>query len=304
MQMTSYCWQRANEQAYCKFVQEYENYSGSTYKVTRITAKEIYEEFKNSTDIQKDTLATLTRLYSGSEVENSTTKINNLKRLIKWDSDISNTAVIILTGGLNGTYGNDGVVSANETMSGDHSLLIVGWIYSDGKLYWICHNSWGKSNGDNGKLYIPVDYSGIIEYYQASGLSASRPENWVWCTDLSGMEISGVGSISGAFDLNSGKRYLNLNAANEKPAFLSATEWNMFCMRINEFRYYKGFEKYSFDTVAEDYVLSAERFNAAVNATADMSAYISGEIPDTVVSGAFIYKSNLDALAAALNGIV
>lgn len=311
----SYC---VNDQyPYEKFEQTYSNLDNSECTVTRITAKEIYEEFKNSADIPKDTLATITELYSASDVKNSEANINILKRLIKWDTGVSNTAVIIHTEDFNNTYGSDGVVgetssarsinsysaAADGLVSSNHAMLIVGWLYYDGKLHWICHNSWGKSEGDNGKIYMPVDYSGIISYYQVSGLSASRPDNWVWCTDLSGMEISGDGNINGTFDLKSSKRYVNLNANDEKPALLSVAEWNMFCMRINEFRYYKGLEKYSFETVSENFELSAQRFNAAVNAVKDMSGYITEEIPNAVVSGAFIYRSDLDGLAAAINSI-
>lgn len=296
---------------YLKFIQKYSISNGSTYSVERITAREIYTEFKNSDTVPKDTLTTISSLSDNNK------QINILKKMIKWDTDINNCAVILLMSDINGAFGSDGVIynstsrtteteltaSSGETIGLNHAVLIIGWVYYNNKLHWICQNSWGKESGDNGKIYVPIDYSGIINYYQVSGLAASRPNNWKWCTNLGGMEILSGNVLSGTLDLNLSNRFLDLNQNNERPALLSATEWNMFCMRINEFRYYIGLNKYNFEVVSEDYILSADRFNKAVLAIKDMSDYLNAELPSTVISGAFVYKSDLEKLSDALNSI-
>lgn len=61
----------------------------------------------------------------------------------------------------------DGIISEYKSGSfvDGHSVAIIGWKKIGELWYWICHNSWGISCGDNGLLYIPFYTDYPHEYY-------------------------------------------------------------------------------------------------------------------------------------------
>jgi hypothetical protein len=46
---------------------------------------------------------------------------------------------------------------------GGHSVKIIGWGESNGKLYWVCANSWGLDWGLQGEFNIFADTCGISD---------------------------------------------------------------------------------------------------------------------------------------------
>ena len=49
---------------------------------------------------------------------------------------------------------------SSESLLGYHCMLIMGWKTIKGIEYMIVKNSYGKEFGDNGYLYIPMDFIG------------------------------------------------------------------------------------------------------------------------------------------------
>ncbi len=88
---------------------------------------------------------------------------------------------------------------------------------------------------------------------------------------------------------------------------LTASEWNSFTSRINEFRNYKGLADYSFNSAITGFDFSAQNnFNQAVNALSALSAYFTGgnTIPSTKSQGNNILASYLTNLVNAMNSIL
>lgn len=118
--------------------------------------------------------------------------------------------------------------------------------------------------------------SGGYGPYMSSGIEATtasaRPDNWAWVSDISqGAEIS-----------------------------ITASEWNNFCNRINEFRDYKSLSPYtSFVTAVKGDSISAIIVNHAITALSDMTS----AAPETVSPGDVITAAFFDQLCIALNGI-
>lgn len=114
--------------------------------------------------------------------------------------------------------------------------------------------------------------------YMPSGVSAttqlSRPANWEWWSTVrSGAEIN-----------------------------LSASEWNAFCVRINEFRQYTGYPTYgAFSSVSRGSPISATIVNHAVWAISAMKPPTSP--PSDVYTGDVIGASFFNGLKYALNSI-
>lgn len=82
---------------------------------------------------------------------------------------------------------------------------------------------------------------------------------------------------------------------------LTATEWNDFCSRINEFRSYKKISSYSFTTVSKGTVISATIVNQARTAIGGISGH--GTLPGAAASGDTITASFFNSLVSALNYI-
>lgn len=82
---------------------------------------------------------------------------------------------------------------------------------------------------------------------------------------------------------------------------LTASEWNNFCRRINEFRDYKSLGSYSFTTVYSGNKMMAWQANEARTAINAISGH--GTLPSSAVSGATVTASFFTQLASALNSI-
>lgn len=103
--------------------------------------------------------------------------------------------------------------------------------------------------------------------------ASSRPNNWSWTSTISsGADIA-----------------------------ITATEWNSFCSRINQFRSYKSLSSYSFTTVSRGTTISATIVNQARTAINGISGH--GTLPSAATSGGTITASFFNSLASALNSI-
>ena len=100
-----------------------------------------------------------------------------------------------------------------------------------------------------------------------------RPSDWVWTSIIaSGKDIS-----------------------------ITATEWNDFCSRINEFRDYDDLSPYNFDTVLKGDEISAVICNQACDAINDITGH--GVLPSSVSKGDEIYAGFFTGLRDALNAV-
>lgn len=88
------------------------------------------------------------------------------------------TAIITCMGFMTGipiyesTYNikSDGVVNYNPDKDvvnfGGHCILVTGWkTDTNGKLWWRCLNSWGRSYGDGGYFWLPEEYPLVEECF-------------------------------------------------------------------------------------------------------------------------------------------
>ena len=95
-----------------------------------------------------------------------------------------------------------------------------------------------------------------LRYYPAGsgqvtvGAVVQRPSNWSWSNAF----------VSGQ----------SLN--------ITATDWNSFCVRINEFRRYKGLSVYSFTSVVRGGIMYASHVNQAINAINSLTGLYASEV--------------------------
>lgn len=101
-----------------------------------------------------------------------------------------------------------------------------------------------------------------------------RPSDWMWTsTIVSGREIR-----------------------------ITASEWNGFCSRINEFRAYKSLSNYSFTTVVSGTTkISAAIVNQARTAISAISGH--GSLPSAAIAGGALTASFFNSLSSALNAV-
>lgn len=81
----------------------------------------------------------------------------------------------------------------------------------------------------------------------------------------------------------------------------TATEWNDFCSRINEFRIYKGLSSYSFTSAEKGKTAYHSQVNQAITAITDMNPPTS--VPSSVSSGGDCLAYTLNRLRDSLNSI-
>lgn len=103
--------------------------------------------------------------------------------------------------------------------------------------------------------------------------ASERPDNWAWISTI----------------------------ASGRAVSITAAEWNAFCVRINEFREYKGLSAYSFTTVSKGTKISATICNQAWSAIYAISGH--GTMPSAAVADGPLYASFFTLLASALNSI-
>ena len=103
--------------------------------------------------------------------------------------------------------------------------------------------------------------------------SVTRPSNWSWWSTIS----------SGS------------------TVAITASEWNSFCSRINEFREYKGLTEYYFTSAYKGNPITAAMANQLVYAIDAIPGH--GTLPGVVSSGSKMYASFFITLRNALNAI-
>lgn len=126
------------------------------------------------------------------------------------------------------------------------------------------------------------------EYITIYLTTSGRPSNWSWTTYIA-----------------QGAATYGVDFANKKIKIVTASEWNSFVSRINQFRVYKNLGSYSFTTVYSGDGLSAGIYNQARNAINDMAAYFTGgnSCPSNVSAGVKITAAHFTRLKDALNSI-
>lgn len=127
------------------------------------------------------------------------------------------------------------------------------------------------------KVYGNNTYGTGTPSYENFSTSTTRPNNWSWSSLTSSIHFS-------ATYLDNGIRKGNI---------VNASEWNNFCIRINDFRKYKGLSAYSFTSVSSKQALTPAIYNEAVTAI--------GAMKSVSQTGGFYTK--LVALKDALNSI-
>ena len=111
------------------------------------------------------------------------------------------------------------------------------------------------------------------EDYRNIQTSSSRPSNFEW-----------------TFQKTSGGEFN-----------ITASEWNVFLNKINQFREYKNLTQYNFTSASSDDIFYAYMFNQAVQAISAMNPPVSP--PSTRSSGDEIYASYFTQLKNSLNSI-
>ena len=120
----------------------------------------------------------------------------------------------------------------------------------------------------------PWTFIGSTERTTASAASTpSRPSNWNWSSVI----------------------------ATGYPVNITASEWNSFCTRINDFRAYSGLVKFTFTTVYKGTPISADIVNQALYAIRSIPT--CGATPGEAFPGNKIYASFFNTLRSALNAI-
>jgi hypothetical protein len=123
-----------------------------------------------------------------------------------------------------------------------------------------------------------ANYSGDVPLKDSGG-GGSRPSNWTWSSLVSASSTYELGGVLRA-------------------DVVSATEWNSFCARINEFRAFKNLGNYNFSTVVSKTSLSDTIYEEARLAISSMTT-----VPASVSTGEKGVNSKILALSNALNSI-
>lgn len=153
-----------------------------------------------------------------------------------------------------------GVVGSAYPYAGNTSTIAYGTVsgLSPGTTYTLY--AFAKADDAN---YYPAGSATITTI-------SNRPADWSWYTS----KISG-GNFS-----------------------LTASEWNAFTARINQFRTYKGLGTYGFSTAYSGNPVYAYMFNEARNAISSMASVMS-----TVSSNQDILANYLNSIRDSLNSI-
>lgn len=171
------------------------------------------------------------------------------------------------------------VYSAVQLLYSDRSVAqATVWIHTpnDYQEYSTPLNNLSPDTGYIARVCATTDTSGSgqsswSEYsFTTDAISNPRPSNFYWTHSFSSGE--------------------NVN--------ISATEWNAFTSKINEFRVYKGLGNASFTTVTSGMDISATIFNQARNAV--LGIY-STSVPSVLSGVTDLYASYFNTLANDLN---
>lgn len=149
------------------------------------------------------------------------------------------------------------------------------------------------TNLDPGTLYYVTAKAEIEGIYSLSELSISattsapsRPNDWSWTTSI----VSG--NALGTFYESNGQYYQEI---------VTATEWNNFTDRINDFRTYLGLSEATFVTVSYHGNSTASVLSQVITAIDDMNPPTS--CPSALTVGANVTAATLNGLKNSLNSI-
>lgn len=122
--------------------------------------------------------------------------------------------------------------------------------------------------------YAGTDYKSDRVTTSATTAANPRPNNWYWSTPKTSTECR-----------------------------ISASEWNSFTSKINEFRKYKGYANYSFSTVSSGISFKAVHYNQALGGlssicTTGLSNVSSGQSMDKAT-----LSNNLNIMVNRMNSI-
>ena len=140
--------------------------------------------------------ARIAKIYGWNQLslDPSTPDINSIKQHIIDDGAV----LFILEMAQNfRDFGGDvvpsnGVVpSPNYSLDFYHAVVAIGWKVINGKIHWLMHNNWGDWWwGDNGRCYMPYDYSYITDCFavydalspdvEPPTLTITSPANGYW----------------------------------------------------------------------------------------------------------------------------
>lgn len=175
------------------------------------------------------------------------------------------------------------LVEMNET-----SIYTSAYIYCNGQ------SSGNLANNSTGQTSTSV--------VTFSGLTPNTTYTLSWSATTA---AGSTGSGSTTFTTLPPPRPSNFSWYNSKVSGssfnISASEWNAFCIRINDFRYYKNLSDYPFTYVYTGNTFTASHYNEVRSAISDMSPNTS--VPPYRYSGDIIYANDINNLVSSLNSI-
>lgn len=178
-----------------------------------------------------------------------------------------------------------GTVNLSYTVSNASGATYTAYYIQTGGSSWSSKTSSSSTTCQITGLTVGVEYKFYVHVENDDGqardsntitktIGSNRPSDWAWT---------------------------NVHSAGSKCTTLTATEWNSFMSRINEFRVYKGLSNYGFTTVSKGDTFTADIFNAAKTAISEISGH--GDMPTSATAGGVVYWARIDALRTALNAV-
>lgn len=178
----------------------------------------------------------------------------------------------------------------------------------------ITFNVTGLNSGDFVRLYCRYDQTTertvVDADFTASSTTLSRTymipsdSDYVANVRVNGVWI-GAKYFSTGSDEPAPKRpsdwYWSITPVKGNTIRITASDWNNFCKRINQFRDYKKLGAYDFSTVSSGSKMMAWQANEARSAISSISGH--GTMPSSAVSGNTVTASFFTQLASALNAI-
>lgn len=215
---------------------------------------------------------------------------------------VAGGVVSSLSCSISGTNNNNNGAVAAKAMRYGFTTSSTNTIYAS-----------GSSTGGDGTFTMPycsakyVTVTGTFDKTMSASMdSALTRYLWIWAGDVSEYSwYTYAGCSVTVTYTTSNPRPSNWSwysaIASGASINLSATEWNTFCSRINEFRAYAGLTQYYFTTVYSGTAISAAICNEAWYAINAISGH--GTMPSMALSGGPLYASFFTGLRDALNAV-
>lgn len=222
------------------------------------------------------------------------------------------SSVVVMTLGLESAIfaaSGDGVVGdCRGNFTDGHMMLALGWKAINGRMYWVCQNSWGSDSGDDGLYYIPFTnvyccgtneiLTGIYDFYElvddpnAPDLPIPTVEPWSWTASNGSASATATRTAHAAV------------TGRGKTTSFSYLVWNDMVDKVREILEAKGlswdarFASYANTKMtSSDKVISAARFNSL---RFNIGSHYSTGI-DTVGRGDLVYGSYFTTLTNCVN---